>query len=72
MRLNAIAVHIVTDLTCAALLMTNTGRPVTDRISLAYVGEPRDIGGPVIFLALDASRFVTGHTLVIDGGWTMT
>jgi len=33
-------------------------------------GEPDDIAGPVVFLASDDARFVTGHGLVIDGGAT--
>jgi NAD(P)-dependent dehydrogenase (short-subunit alcohol dehydrogenase family) len=32
------------------------------------IGEPDDIAGPIIFLASDAARYVTGTSLVIDGG----
>ncbi len=42
-----------------------------DRLPLGRVGDvDLDIGGPALFLASDASRYVTGHTLVVDGGMT--
>jgi len=43
---------------------------VVARIPLGRVAEPEDIVGSVVFLAGPASDFVTGHTLVVDGGWT--
>ncbi len=42
---------------------------VLSRIPLGRTGELRDMFGPVLFLASDASGFVNGHTLPIDGGW---
>jgi NAD(P)-dependent dehydrogenase (short-subunit alcohol dehydrogenase family) len=35
---------------------------------MGRIGEPDDIAGPIIFLASDAARYVTGTSLVIDGG----
>ena len=39
-------------------------------IPLARWGEPEEIGGLTLFLASDASSFVTGAGIAIDGGWT--
>jgi len=38
------------------------------RIPMNRIGQPRELIGPVVFLASDASSFVTGHTLPVDGG----
>jgi NAD(P)-dependent dehydrogenase (short-subunit alcohol dehydrogenase family) len=37
---------------------------------LGRFGEPHELIGPVVFLASDASAFVTGTVLTVDGGWT--
>jgi NAD(P)-dependent dehydrogenase (short-subunit alcohol dehydrogenase family) len=37
---------------------------------LPLAGQPEDIAQAALFLASDASRFITGHTLVVDGGAT--
>ncbi len=44
---------------------------VIDRIAALHrIGEPIEVAGAVVFLASPAASLITGHTLVIDGGWT--
>ena len=43
---------------------------VLSKIPWGRVGKPEDVIGAVIFLASDSSDLVTGHNLLIDGGWT--
>ena len=41
---------------------------LVDRIPLKRAGEPHDLDGAIVFLASDASRYITGQTLLVDGG----
>ena len=43
---------------------------VLGNIPLGRVGKPEDVVGAIIYLASDSSDLVTGHILLIDGGWT--
>lgn len=42
-----------------------------ERIPLGRFGQPIDIANAFVFLASDASAYITGHTLVVDGGWIL-
>ncbi len=44
---------------------------LTRRIPLGRVGEPHDLAGAFVLLSAPASDFITGHNLVVDGGWTI-
>jgi NAD(P)-dependent dehydrogenase (short-subunit alcohol dehydrogenase family) len=44
---------------------------VVERIAALHrIGEPMDVAGSVVFLASPAASLITGHTILIDGGWT--
>jgi 2-deoxy-D-gluconate 3-dehydrogenase len=43
---------------------------VLRRIPLGRIGKPEDVVGAVVYLASPAAELVTGHTLLVDGGWT--
>lgn len=43
---------------------------ITDRIPLNRPGQPNDLDGTVVFLASDASEYITGQIILVDGGFT--
>jgi NAD(P)-dependent dehydrogenase (short-subunit alcohol dehydrogenase family) len=45
-------------------------RKFNARVALRRMAEPADLAGPLLFLATEASRYVTGHELRVDGGFT--
>jgi NAD(P)-dependent dehydrogenase (short-subunit alcohol dehydrogenase family) len=46
-------------------------KEVIERIAALHrIGEPADVTGAIIFLASPAASLITGHTILIDGGWT--
>lgn len=69
-QVNAIAPgYMVTDNTANLRKNQAAVDAITARVPLGRWGEPRDLMGPVVFLASSASDFVTGHLLVCDGGY---
>ena len=70
-RVNAVAPTVIrTPMVDKVFAEESVRRELTAKIPLGKFGEPEDVAGAVIFLASDASRMVTGHVLLVDGGWT--
>lgn len=70
-RVNALAPGWFPSEMTAETLASESGRRfVDDRTPLGRPGRPEELDGAILFLASDASGYVTGHTLVVDGGWT--
>lgn len=68
-RANAIAPGLIrTDFAKALWENPETLKNSTNNSHLKRIGEPDEIGGAAVFLASDAGRFVSGQTIIIDGG----
>ena len=44
---------------------------IVGRTPLGRFGDPEDLAGAVILLASDASQFITGQTIPVDGGYSI-
>lgn len=71
-RVNAIAPGIIeSDMTAPVLKNKDTKENFLKNTPLGRIGKPEDIAYAAVYLASDESSFMTGQTIVIDGGWTI-
>lgn len=76
LRINAVAPGFFVGEQNRALLLqgdgtpTERGRSILEHTPMGRFGDPEDLGGAVRFLASDASRFITGVVLPVDGGYS--
>jgi 3-oxoacyl-[acyl-carrier protein] reductase len=69
-RVNAVAPGLI-ETAMTAELPDAARKGFLDGIALGRPGTPDDVAGVVTFLASDAARYVTGQTIVVDGGYLM-
>jgi L-rhamnose 1-dehydrogenase len=59
---------ILTDINKDDLADADKRARMAERVPLGRLGEPDDLAGPIVFLASDLARYVTGASLLVDGG----
>lgn len=70
-NVNAVApTFVLTPLTEKMFANPAFSREIHRRIPLGRLAKPEDVAGAVVFLASPAADLITGHTLLVDGGWT--
>jgi NAD(P)-dependent dehydrogenase (short-subunit alcohol dehydrogenase family) len=62
--------QVETPLLTAAMAGSERRRAAVDLIPMRRMGHPTEIADAIVFLASDASGFMTGSEVVIDGGFT--
>ncbi len=72
-RVNAVAPgQIATEMTAPVTRMPELEKSLIERAPLRRWGTPEDVAPAFLFLASPAARFITGQTLCVDGGWSIT
>lgn len=72
-RVNTLAPgYFETDMTVGLTSHARWSERLLSRIPLGRFGEPEELVSAALYLASDASGFMTGSTMVVDGGWTAT
>jgi len=67
-RVNSLAPgYILTDLN-QSFFETEPGKALIARVPMRRLGSPDDLTGALLFLASDASQYMTGQVLIVDGG----
>ena len=67
-RVNALAPGYIETPINAEFFATEPGKALIRRIPMRRIGQPGDLDGPFLLLATEASRFMTGAIVVVDGG----
>jgi NAD(P)-dependent dehydrogenase (short-subunit alcohol dehydrogenase family) len=69
-RVNAVAPGTIdTEMTRSCMPDEASVAAATQKIPLGKLGQPKDIAAACAFLCSEEARYITGHTLVVDGGW---
>jgi 3-oxoacyl-[acyl-carrier protein] reductase len=70
-RVNCVAPGLVSPTQSSRLTLESVKDALIAQTPLRRIATPEDVAGPVLFLASDWSRFMTGQVLVVDGGMLM-
>lgn len=70
-RVNAIAPAFFESEMASEIFATDAGKAYVQQMTpMGRSGQPHELDGALLFLVSEASSFVTGHVLFVDGGWT--